>query len=160
MNATTKIDFFKKFTKDLKKGEGGEEIIANYFIKIGYKVEENFKKNSDYDLKLLKNNKSILIEVKTDEYYLKKRTNNMVFEVSCNGKPSGLNSTKADYYIYYFPEENLAYMASISTIKSIIPQCITTYGGDGGRAKLYLVDRDIWKDYFKIFEVKDDNFNI
>jgi hypothetical protein len=84
----------------------------------------------------------------------------MVFEVSCNNKPSGLNSTKADYYVYYFPEENLAYMASISKIKSIIVQCRTTYGGDGGRAKLYLVDRDIWKDYFKMFEVKETNFNI
>jgi len=50
-------------------------------------------------------------------------------------------------------------MARISTIKSIIPQCITVKGGDGGRAKLYLVDRDIWKDSFKIFRVKDTSFS-
>jgi hypothetical protein len=142
-----------KFINDLKSGELGEKVIGNYFSKLGYKIEFNSNKNADFDIKIIKDNKVISLEIKTDEYYLKRRTNNMVFEVSCNNKPSGLNSTKADYYVYYFPEEKIAYMASISKIKNIIPQCRTTYGGDGMRAKLYLVDRTEWGGEFKIFQI-------
>lgn len=151
---TQSINYGQKFKKDLEKGEDGEEIICKYFNNLGYKIEPNLNKNSDFDIKIIKNDKVILLEIKTDEYYLKKRTNNMVFEVSCNNKPSGLNSTKADYYVYYFPEENIAYIASISKIKSIIPKCRTTYGGDGMRAKLYLVDRTEWGKEFKIIKIK------
>jgi hypothetical protein len=142
-----------KFKKDLKRGEDGENVIGDYFIERGYKIQKNLNKNGDFDIKIIKDNKVISLEVKTDEYYLKFRTNNMVFEVSCGGKPSGLNSTKADYYVYYFPEEKIAYMASISKIKAIIPQCRTTYGGDGMRAKLYLVDRTDWGKEFKIIKI-------
>jgi len=66
------MNYYEKFGNDLKKGEGGEETIADYFRKKGYKVKPNFKKNSDFDLELLKDDKTILLEVKTDEYYLKK----------------------------------------------------------------------------------------
>lgn len=149
-----KIDYKEKFYMDLKQGEAGEVIIANYFNKLQYETELNPNKNGDYDVKLLKDKRTILLEIKTDEYYKKSRTNNMVFEVSCSGKPSGLNSTKAHYYVYYFPEEKIAYMASISKIKSIIGQCTTVYGGDGGRAKLYLVDRTIWGEHFKIINIE------
>lgn len=142
-----------KFKKDLKRGEDGEDVIGDYFIERGYQIQKNLNKNGDFDIKLKKNNKIISLEVKTDEYYLKKRTNNMVFEVSCSGKPSGLNSTKADYYVYYFPEEKIAYMASPSKIKAIIGQCRTTYGGDGMRAKLYLIDRTEWEKEFKIIKI-------
>jgi len=147
------MDYYEKFYNDLEGGELGEKIIGEYFNNLGYKVEPNLNKNADFDIKIHKDNKVISLEIKTDNYYLKRRTNNMVFEVSCNNKPSGLNSTKADYYIYYFPEEKIAYMASISKIKSIIPQCRTTYGGDGMRAKLYLVDRTEWGKEFKIIKI-------
>ena len=149
-----KIDYNEKFYTDLDKGEAGEDVIAKYFNNRGWRTKSNPNKNSDYDIILLKNNKIIRLEVKTDEYYKKLRTNNMVFEVSCNGKPSGLNSSKAHYYVYYFPEEKMAYIASISKIKSIIGQCITVMGGDKKASKLYLVDRTIWGEHFKIINIE------
>lgn len=149
------MNFNEKFNKDLNRGESGEKVIGNYFKSIGWSVKYNPNKNADYDLMIKKGDKIISLEVKTDEYYLKRKTNNMVFEVSCNGKPSGINSTKADYYIYYFPAENLFYLSSIKTIRSILPLCITTMGGDKNLSKLYLVDRTEWCDKFKIIEILD-----
>jgi hypothetical protein len=143
------MDFNKKWIMDLKRGENGEKVIGEFFKRKGFSVKYNPNKNGDYDLMIKKGDKVISLEIKTDEYYLKRKTNNMVFEVSCNGKPSGINSTKADYYIYYFPAEKLFYMAKISTIRNILPCCITTFGGDKNLSKLYLVDRDEWVDYFK-----------
>jgi hypothetical protein len=148
-----------KFKNDLNKGEIGEKFIGNYFKSRGWSIKYNTNKDSDYDLMIKKGERIISLEIKTDEYYLKRKTNNMVFEVSYNNKPSGINSTKADYYIYYFPAEKLFYMASIKTIREIIMFCRTTMGGDKNLSKLYLVDRTEWAHKFKVIEVEKIDLN-
>lgn len=149
------MNYNEKFNKDLNRGENGEKVIGDYFKSKGWGIKYNPNKDGDYDLMIKKGDRIISLEIKTDKYYLKRKTNNMVFEVSCNGKPSGINSTKADYYIYYFPAEKLFYLASINTIRDVIMFCRTTMGGDKNLSKLYLVDRTEWAHKFKIIEMKE-----
>ena len=104
-----------KFTDDLKFGEKGENDLYNIV------------RNST-------------MEVKSDRKW--KSTGNIAIEFECNGKPSGIAKTEADYYginlcygdAYWghliFPTDRMRILAS---------KCEQRYGGDGGRAKMYLV---------------------
>jgi hypothetical protein len=104
-----------KFTDDLKFGEKGENDLYNII------------RNST-------------MEVKSDRKW--KSTGNIAIEFECNGKPSGIAKTEADYYginlcygdAYWghlvFPTDRMREIAST------FRYC---YGGDGGRAKMYLV---------------------
>ena len=85
----------EQFLKDLEIGEYTENKIVS-FIKIkypkAYKHEGEFK---DYDIRIPE--KDITIEVKTD--IGSAESDNYFIEFSCNGVDSGINSTKANYWI-------------------------------------------------------------
>ena len=67
--------YCKGFDLDLKFGKMGEDFVADVF-------EGNSK-----------------VEVKT-ERDIWKYTGNIVFEINCKGKPSGISKTKADYWAH------------------------------------------------------------
>lgn len=85
------------FIRDLKRGEQVELALLSMIRKKypeAYKVEGYFK---DYDIYVPELKKSI--EVKSDEK--SKYTGNIVVEVSFNGKPSALSTSKADYWVWW-----------------------------------------------------------
>ena len=151
-----------KFIKDLEKGEKGEVKVATSILqKNGFTIVK-YNKNNEYDIMVQKNDKTYLIEVKTDEYeyYHNTTTNNMYFEIKCNGKASGLMSTKSDYIFYYFPKHGLVYMIGTAELRLIIHTIggINYGAGDGGRVVGYLVNRldeDVVK-HFKIYKIEND----
>ena len=85
------------FRRDLKRGEQVELALLSMIRKKypkAYKVKGYFK---DYDIYVPELKKSI--EVKSDEK--SKYTGNIVVEVSFNGKPSALSTSKADYWVWW-----------------------------------------------------------
>ena len=109
----------EQFLKDVEIGEYTENKIVS-FIKIkypkAYKHEGEFK---DYDIRIPE--KDITIEVKTD--IGSAESDNYFIEFSCNGVDSGINSTKANYWIICDETDIIwiktSMLKSISTIEGV-----------------------------------------
>lgn len=124
------------FSTDLKIGREYEKKALDLFDLSGY--EEPDKENQAYyDYKLLlSNGKTRYIEVKAD--FKGRDTGNFALEYQCNNKPSGVNRTKADYYIIFIVGVGI-YKLRPKILQSMIPKYRSVYGGDGKRALICLI---------------------
>lgn len=153
------MNYNNKFNKQLEEGEIGERVFASYIKKFkGFNIL-NFNTNIDYDILTELNGKEIKFEIKTDryEFYKKIITNNMFIEVNCNGKVSGLSATKADIFVYFFPDYEMAYVIKVNDLRNLIRENgfrRTTRSGDKGKVTGYLIDRHKNAEHFKIYNIQ------
>jgi hypothetical protein len=151
----------EKWLNDLSEGEKGERVVAEFFKKRFGLDDISYNNNSEYDFKGRKDGRTIYFEVKTDryEYFKEQKTFNMFIEITCSGKPSGILTSKADHFVYYYPDLEELYIIPMDELRML---CIkeeiqlTSMSGDGGRTEGYLVHRNLWKDKFKVYSVKKD----
>lgn len=148
-----------KFNKDLKQGQLGEKYVAHILRKKGFDVL-HFGNTSDYDILTLYKGNEKSFEVKTDlyEYYKNKITNNLFIEVMCNNKMSGINTSKADYFVYFLPHISEMYMIKMSDLKELLKVegfRRSSQSGDRGKVTGYLINRDDAKKWFNV--KKTDN---
>lgn len=137
------------FTTDLEFGEKYEIELLKYLDYEKFKKPKgNFK---PYDIKIYKDGKKIKYEVKADK--LTYKTGNIAIEYQCNNKLSGIATTKAKYWAYFIIKDDESYDLFIIP-KSVIEKSIENKeykrivsGGDGYRARLYLFDMDLFKNY-------------
>lgn len=111
------------FKEDLKDGHRGERVIKHFL-----ESQLNFLYLGDcddyrYDLLHL-NDKTELpmkIEVKTDSWEkdYSDCTGNLVLEVEDRGKPSGISTSEADFYVWYLPylDREQVWIASTEFLK-------------------------------------------
>jgi hypothetical protein len=86
------------FKKDLPIARNTEKEIATLLEKqYGAKIL-SFEDTNKYDILVLIKGKKIKIEIKED--FTGETTGNVGLEFSCRGKPSGIEVSEADYYIY------------------------------------------------------------
>ena len=81
-------------------------------------------------------------EVKADRLAYKYGGKTMFIEHSCSGKPSGIASTEADYWIYFMVKpsgEFAAYRIPVAELKKACDGCVVKAGGDGYRSRGYIV---------------------
>jgi hypothetical protein len=85
------------------------------------------------------------IEIKT-ERDVWKRTGNFVIETECRGKPSGLMTTQADWWIHAFynsdqDEIEFAFLFQVEKLKKYIDskEHLVSYGGDDNLSKLVII---------------------
>lgn len=149
-----------RIANDIKKNKIIEKEVIDYFNKRGLNV---IKDNDDnkYDFLVEKNGIKKTYELKTDYYVSKLNdTGNMFIEYESWGNPSGICSTKANWYVYYF--YNLKQMWFIQThiLKFlIISNDIPTKENCGdamSNTKGYLIPRNVKhiKEQFIIVNVK------
>jgi hypothetical protein len=142
----------KKFNKSLLQGSKGEQIIGGQLHihwglnDIKYNLSKTISILKGWDIKGKINAKSYYFEVKTDlfEYYKKRKTDNMFLEITCNGKASGIEATKSDYFIYYYPEHEVAYIMYVKTLKNWLETNWKTHMSSGGDSNVsfgYLISR-------------------
>jgi hypothetical protein len=132
------------FNKDLKFGQLYELHALKYFDYKKYKqIEGKFK---DYDL-LLDDN--IKVEVKADRWA--RLTGNICIEYMCRGKPSGITTTTADYWIYFIVGTNEVFKIPTNELRDILTSnnFIKRNIGDGGLSKCFLIPKDIFKKYIQ-----------
>ena len=122
----------EKFEKDLATGK----IYENQALKLIQKdypkahIIDGYYKEWDIYIPELK----IGVEVKSDAQY--KKTGNFYVEYFCNGKPSGIATTKAKYYYIYLDE---LYILKTDDLKAKCRKYINTdrdkKGGDNMASK-------------------------
>jgi len=163
---------FYNFNTDIKEGEKGERIIINFLENHGFKLI-NDNKDNKYDVKMLNNDGlETTFEIKTDVFCYPERikeigklkihisahdTGNMFIEKECRGKLSGISVTKSKWFVMYYPYLNQAWFIKTKDLKNLIENnqfYITEKSGDiGSNTKGYLINREKFKNYFKIQKI-------
>ena len=126
-NFASDLEFGKKYEKEAIR------LIAKPEDTIELAPKGCFK---PYDFKV----NGIAYEVKSDRYA--HRTNHIFVEYECNGKPSGLTSTTAEFWVYFVvkPSGNYdAHLIDVAVLKTKSKGVRAVSGGDGGRVRGYLV---------------------
>ena len=142
----------QKFISDLVLGQFYEEEYIKHraFNNIHHPKDKCFK---DYDFKNLDTEKSY--EVKADRRA--KNTGNLFIEFEFKGEHSGINATKADYWIHYITEtENVKQSKRFLKIKTekLRKMLLDNYfevrkGGDNYQALGFLVPISFIKKYIR-----------
>ena len=146
MGFISDLQFGKKYEKESSK-------LLNY-DRIEYAPNKKFY---DYDILIEKDGVTTKYEVKSDK--LTHKTGNACIEYMCSGLDSGITMTKADYYMYFVikPDESYdCYQIPVDVIKKEIIGRRSMNGGDGWKAKFYLVPINVFEKY-KFFIFRPDN---
>jgi len=136
---------YSKFHEQLNQGQKYELESLKYLDYDTYGHDKKYRK--EYDLVIIKGDKRIKIEVKSDRQASK--TGNLAIEYECNKKGSGITTTEADYWIYFIVHENYeeCYKIPIEDLRDLVKNCRKVSGGDGMRSKMYLLNKKSCKDY-------------
>ena len=157
------------FNKDILVARTTEDQIIQYLtqkqdMEFLCKVEDDSEARlSDYDIKMKINkfNKIITIEIKED--FLCRKTGNVGVEYGCRGKPSGIMTSKSDFYVYkvHEPENKIGlYAINTNRLKDMIKENLyfrKVVGGDpGSNSKNYLFKLKVIKDNFKLLDYLEE----
>jgi len=125
------------FTSDLALGNQYEQQALLYLDHDEAKIIQGYHK--EYDMWYIKDGKRYTVEVKCDR--LSHKTGNVVIEYQCSGKPSGITSTKADFWMYFIiaPEAERCYKIPTANLRKLIVGQRTIKGGDGKRSHMKLL---------------------
>ena len=114
------------FDEDLKDGKKGEQVIR-FFVEST--LGQRYIKDNDtsaYDLLFEDDNIDLITyEVKTDLWerdWDKGGSGNMAIEYKCRGKPSGIRTTMATHFAYYFPniEDKHLWVIEVKNLKNLL----------------------------------------
>jgi hypothetical protein len=77
------------------------------------------------------------VEVKTDR--MAHKTGNIVIEFESRGKPSGIATTGADYWMYWIENSGIGIFIPTDKLREIVGTCRVVRGGDDNTSRMYLV---------------------
>lgn len=135
----------KQFKKDLEISIENEKKVASFFEKQGFIVHQ-INEDKYYDLLIEKDDKIKKYELKTDYFITKEKDSGNVFvEYECRGKPSGIATSTADWWIFYLINKNELWFIETYKLKNLIKEykfnTTHTAGDIGSNTKGYLVQR-------------------
>lgn len=123
------------FTKDLAFGKTWE-ATAMSLVGGGEPAPSGRFKPYDFT------SQGVKYEVKADRLAYKYGGNTMFVEFECGGEPSGISTTEADVWMYFMVKPDMSYKCytiPVADLKSWCEGCVVKKGGDGWRAKGYIV---------------------
>ena len=129
---------------DLALGQKYEKVLVDFLNPDSH----SFNNNNEYDVLVVKDGKETKYEVKADR--MMNRTNNICIEIECSGKPSGIQTTHAEFYAYFEVGSYFLYIIPVSVIKEKIIErkyLRTINGGDGYKARFHLFNQTIFQKY-------------
>lgn len=153
-----------KFSNDLKSGNSYEDLIISILEESGYTFikksnPKDLIERKEYDFIMNKDGKDFKFEVKSDCFMYE--TKNEITEYNCNGKWSGVKSSKSDFFItvYYMCDlitiydtnelRNFCDVVALGSTEQFIEARYSTKGGDKGLAKNILCLPKYMKEYIK-----------
>jgi len=132
------------FDKDLIDGLDAENSVKS-LLKKKYKVSDDDIVSSttkEFDIKIKSLN--LTFEVKND--LMAEKTGNIAIEFESRGKPSGVSTTKADYWVYKF--SNMFYIIERTVLVNKGNYSRIVNGGDyGSNTMMYLVKVEAFKSW-------------
>lgn len=136
------------FRQDLVIGEAGEEILIKDLESMGAVYDSN-NKNNTHDIIVIFKGKKISYECKTDIF---DDTGNMFIETHCRGKESGVNVTKAEWFVMYFQQLKEIWYIKTDKLKEILANHehkISEQSGDAGSNTIgVLLNKNMFRDEF------------
>lgn len=146
---------YYNFDKDVEVAKKTEwEVVHLLEKKYGAKVS-NINKDNRFDILALIKGKNFTFEVKED--FLGEVTGNVGLEFSCRGKPSGIQTSQANYYVYKLHTKNSGIqfvLLKTSTLKKMVADKLyfrIVNGGDKNSNSMnYLFKYDVFIKYGKI----------
>ena len=146
------------FNKDLAIGEKGEKAVLFDLESMGAKFIDDNKDNC-YDLLVEKSGIQLKYEIKTDVYCFPQfDTGNMFIEFECRGKTSGIEVTKADWFVMHYKYLKEIWYIKTNELKELIKNnhfFKTEFSGDqNSNTKGYLIPREEYKEYFIVRRIK------
>jgi len=137
------------FTKDLPIAKKTESEVAHLLAKRFTGKIIGFNNTNEYDFILRVGTNDYTFEVKED--FTCEKTGNVGLEFECRGKPSGIQVSKADYYVYkiHTKSEGIKiYIHKTNTIKKMIKDNlyfrIVNGGDEGSNSMNYLFKYEIF----------------
>ncbi len=146
------------FKEDLKLGNDGETAVRTFLEFQGATYVESNHDNK-YDLKMLVKGLEKTYEIKTDVKVAPLfDTGNIFIEYESRNKPSGIATSKADWFVTYFLFLNELWFIKTETLRKLILENeypIFKDAGDVGSATHgYLLPRKDVKKYFHVCKIQ------
>ena len=126
------------FTKKLEVANQYENWIAKYLCKENNFTFISFNNDNKFDFAVYdKNGQDILFEVKHD---YQTHTGNIAIEYNCRNKPSCINTTQSDFYVFIFPLLNEVWIIKTNKLKKLIEDFQKGLHEDNWTSNLYYRD--------------------
>ena len=135
------------FSTDLKEGQLVERLVALFLRDRKYRLLDSFNNDNRYDLHMTNDIHNIKVEVKADRHTYEK-ADDFLIEFMSNRKPSGIRTTEADVYAYYYVVEMELYLISVKKLRAFIDEYRPSHcpGGDQNTSEMYTINRELYKD--------------
>lgn len=143
------------FDKDLPIAQATEKQVADFLVEKAKMTFINDNDDNKYDLLMkTQDGRDITIEVKED--FSCERTGNVGVEYECRGKPSGIDVSQADAYLYKVHEpsgKNGLYVIATKKLKKMIAEeqyfRIVNGGDPGSNSMNYLFKLEVVQQNFR-----------
>lgn len=141
------------FYECLRKGQFYETELLKYLNYDSFTTSKDMGQFSDYDIQIVKDNETIAYEVKSD--FKSARTKNLCVEYKCSNKPSGISTTKSNYWANFnvLNEKNNQYELYVIPV-DVLKEKINNKeyhrdmrGGTEYRNQFYLFALSLFSDY-------------
>ena len=153
------------FEKDLADGQKGEAAVKHF---VETTLEIPFFKYNDtkaFDIMFQSvGEEPVFFEVKTDYFekdWTKGGSGNMAIEYKCRGKPSGVRTSLATHFAYYFPniEDKHLWVIPMEDLNSLLKgnRFPAKDAGEVDRrtgkkvSRCYMIPRFEYKEYFDVY---------
>lgn len=110
-------------------------------------------KFKEYDIAVMRGADRTLYEIKADRKL--KTTGNIVIEFAYKNEPSGINTTLADFWVYFAVGMGFFYLIPTDDIKKAIDDNKYTRiikGGDGWKSQMYVFPAEVFKEYREFYD--------
>jgi hypothetical protein len=146
------------FKEDLKLGNDGETTVRAFLESQGATYVESNHDNK-YDLKMLVKGLEKTYEIKTDVKVAPLfDTGNIFIEYESRNKPSGIATSKADWFVTYFLFLNELWFIKTETLRKLILEneypTFKDAGDIGSATHGYLLPRKDVKKYFHVCKIQ------
>lgn len=139
------------FQTDLTNGQEAEIEFAELTMTTRPDIYSNYQLNAsstleglkEYDIKFQRKEPTrngamyTYVEVKND--YKSSKTNNIAIEYECSGKPSGISTTKASYWVQKVYEDRFIVFTVKELRKYIQQNNVKEVTCNNGKSKMYLL---------------------
>jgi hypothetical protein len=141
------------FKKDLPVAKETEKEVAQILINAYSANILKFEHTSEYDILARIKDTDYKFEVKED--FMSWKTGNVALEFECRGKPSGIQTSEADFYVYKIHGTNGIhfYLFRTSALKKMVSEKeyfrVVSGGDKGSNSMNYLFKYETFVKYGK-----------